>query len=416
MKYFTKDTGESLTKRIAIVVPEYRTDVAPGGGVSTVADFVISSMSEVQNWELEIFSPRMWSKANESQRIRSPKSWLKGPQTRFGSVNGKKVTYIGSHFAEFEQFRFQSRRLLRELLSSFDLIVVIAGTPASFELVRGVRVPVLAQVATTLEAERARLVDDGGIMNRTVKRLNLFFSSRFDRSGVHIPNLILVENEWMKEWCNSQGYLNSRIEFPGVDTKFFSPMENKKIDSKSNYIVSVGRLSDPRKDFGLLVRAYDIAIKNHQITQNLVIAGRGDIPLDVQQTIRSLGLETRIEIRRDVTPSELRDIYRQADFFAMSSSEEGLGIVLLEALSTGLPTISTATEGAKSVAGVAGVGRIVEFGDDLDLRFADGIAQLANDRDARAVEGIQAQQAALEHFSLVKTGAQFNEAAASLIH
>lgn len=250
-----------MTQRIAIVVPEYRTKAAPGGGVSTVADFVISSLSTVSEWEIEVFSPRMWSGAKESQRFREPRSWLKGPQTETGQVKGVPVTYVGSHFAEIEQLRFLSRKLLRELLSPFDLIIVISGTPAAFELVNGMDVPVLAQVATTVQVERARLITNGNWFQRIVRKINLSLSSRLDRSGVRIPQLVLVENPWMESWCRRNGAGETRIELPGVDTDFFSPPLNEFTVNGSGYIISVGRLSDHRKDFGLLLSAYDLAIR-----------------------------------------------------------------------------------------------------------------------------------------------------------
>ncbi|GAA5227777.1 glycosyltransferase family 4 protein [Paeniglutamicibacter antarcticus] len=404
-----------MSVRIALVVSEYRTEAAPGGGVSTVADFVYSSISSMPEWEIEIFSPRMWGGAPESQRILDPHSWLRGPQIRHGEVGGVPVTYVGAAFAEFEPFRFRSRRVLRHLLSTFDLLIVVAGTPAVFEQVRGIDVPILAQVATTIEVERARLVTQGGVLRRLYFRLNRRLASRLDRSGVRIPQLILAENPWMESWCKANGAKDVRIELPGVDTEFFSPHEDMSPPEGSGYIVSVGQLGDPRKDFGLLLRAYHHAVSHHGIEQRLVIAGRGGLPSDVYQTLDRLNLGTRVEVRGDLSSTELRDTYRGADLFAMSSSEEGLGLVLVEAIACGIPIVSTATEGAKSVVATTGVGELVSFGDVLETRLGQAIAELANASEERKVQGERSRLAAVKHFSLESTGEKFRNAAASLI-
>ena len=63
---------------------------------------------------------------------------------------------------------------------------------------------------------------------------------------------------------------------------------------------------------------------------------------------KSLGIESDIEFL-DVRPrDELVDLYRRATLFVMPSRQEGLGIVVLEAMACGLPVVSTRCGGPET--------------------------------------------------------------------
>lgn len=404
-----------MKKRIGILVPEFRTEAAPGGGVSTVADFVFSAFNGESDWDVELISPRMWSRAPESQRIRDPKSWLRGPQPELRTVEGKRVTYVGSYFAEIEALRYLPRRALRQTLSTFDAVVVVCGTPAIITSVRGLKIPVLAQVATTVQVERKRLVLTGSILRRAYARLNRALTYQLDKTGIRIPEKVLVENPWMENWTASHGARNVALEIPGIDTDFFTPSDAEPATPRQSYIVSVGRLNDPRKDFGLLVRAYSRAVEKHGITQQLVIAGREDLLPEVYSEIDKRAIAEKVKIKKNISQEELRDLYRGADLFAMSSSEEGLGLVLIESMACGTPIVSTATEGAKSVARTAGIGELVEFGDEVERDLANAIAKLALDTSSQKKQSELSRRAAVEAFSMTSAGDRFKQQLESIL-
>lgn len=399
-----------MKKRIGILVPEFRTSAAPGGGVATVADFVYSAFKEENQWEVEFISPRMWSNAKESQRIRNFKSWLSGPRTRASVVDDAKVTYVGSYFAEIEVLRNLPRRVLRQKLSTYDAVVVVCGTPAIINSVRGFKKPLIAQIATTVQVERKRLVSNGSMIRRLYSLFNRAVVYQLDKIGVRIPDLVLVENPWMEDWAKSHGAQNVALEMPGIETEFFNPGSKVHLEESERYVLSVARLNEARKDFGLLIRAYAEAVEKHGVTQKLVLAGRNDLLPEVYEEIERLGVGAKVEVRREISQEELRDLYRGADVFAMSSSEEGLGLVLIESLACGTPIVSTATEGAKSVMQTAGVGTLIDFGDSVQSELAKAIADAVKDETRLMEQSTEARVAAVEHFSMVSAGNRFRRA------
>ncbi|WP_267784987.1 glycosyltransferase family 4 protein [Paenarthrobacter ureafaciens] len=403
-----------MKKKIAIFVPEYRTAQAREGGLSSVADFVVESISAFTDYEWTIVSPRMAYKAEESQRLLAPRTWGRGVQSRQAIVSGKAVVYVGSHLAEFEQVRFMPRKALTSVLEDFDAIVAVAGTPASFVALERVTTPVLGQVATTLTMERRESLSKGRLLRRLYRRANLALSKPLDKRGVKVPSSLLVENAWMQSWCEALRKSDVQIAVPGVDTDYFTPADESQ--PRPGIILSTGRLNDPRKNHKLLVDAYTHAVNVHGVRQKLVIAGLGELEEGAAKSIAESGIQERITVLRNVSRDDLRDLYRSADFFALSSSEEGLGIVLMEAMACGLPFISTATEGAKSIVAISDQGEVVELDSNSTLNFADSLARYAKaSPETLAAKGAKCRQAAQRLFSIHNTGKTFLEEISRLL-
>jgi glycosyltransferase involved in cell wall biosynthesis len=102
------------------------------------------------------------------------------------------------------------------------------------------------------------------------------------------------------------------------------------------YIVGMGRL-EPEKGFDRLIRAFHLVEKDCP-GWKLLIVGEGSLRTELTRLVASLGMEDRIELPGRV--SNPRTLFRQCDLFALSSESEGFGLVLLEAMSAGLPVIS----------------------------------------------------------------------------
>lgn len=368
-----------MTRRLNIVllVPEYRTPPAPGGGVATVADFFTRACDEHRpGWNLTIVSPRMWHRARESVRLADPRSWLRGPGLSEVTVNSRDVRYVGAWWAELEPTRYRPRAVLDRQLRSADAVVAVAGTPAIFNMVRRSTAPVIGQVATTSIQERRQVLSVSSLSQRARTRINGALTSRLDLSGIKVPQVTLVENLAMMEWARPRA--GGRVELipPGIDLDLFRPIRSVSTSGKRPYILSVGRLGDPRKDIGLLVRAFAFAVQQRRLTHDLVLAGNQPPPAAVVELAHQLGVGDRIQIRTSLTRTDLIRTYQDADLFAMSSSEEGLGLVQIEALACGTPVVATRTAGATFVLDGSPAGVLVEFGPDLDQRLGNEIASL----------------------------------------
>jgi glycosyltransferase involved in cell wall biosynthesis len=137
-----------------------------------------------------------------------------------------------------------------------------------------------------------------------------------------------------------------------VDSKVFYPLNRAEreelkartsnrlgIATSAQILISVGRL-DQQKDPLLLLEALKVAIVA-QPNIHLVMVGDGILRPQVEAACRSKELTGRVSLLGARPPEEIADLLRAADLFVLSSAYEGMPIVVLEALATGLPVVTT---------------------------------------------------------------------------
>ena len=125
-------------------------------------------------------------------------------------------------------------------------------------------------------------------------------------------------------------------------------------------ILSVGRLH-PQKNFPFLISVFNEVYLVNQ-SSRLMIVGEGEEKERLLNQIESEGLT---EVVKFVDfQSNIYPYYENADVFALTSEWEGFGNVLVEALSVGLPVVSTNCPGGpKMILENGKYGTLVSLGD-----------------------------------------------------
>jgi len=98
----------------------------------------------------------------------------------------------------------------------------------------------------------------------------------------------------------------------------------------------------PRKGYDVLVRALAALPKNSWCLDIVGAVDRAPQTTDdLRDLIKNTELATRVRLLGAVSDERLQQLYLGADLFVMSSHFEGYGMVLAEAMSRGLPIVST---------------------------------------------------------------------------
>lgn len=125
----------------------------------------------------------------------------------------------------------------------------------------------------------------------------------------------------------------SAIIFNPVAEKFYQTMHS----NSSHHIVTCGRLSEEKRH-DLLIKAFaHIAAKFPE--ENLLIYGRGNKETMLHQLISQLNLQNRVFLMNQST--HIEQVLTEAKLFVLSSDYEGMPNALMEAMSVGVPSIST---------------------------------------------------------------------------
>jgi glycosyltransferase involved in cell wall biosynthesis len=157
-------------------------------------------------------------------------------------------------------------------------------------------------------------------------------------------------------------------------------------------IVAAGRLADA-KNYPLLINAF--AILRRTTPAKLFILGQGDREDDIRAEIARLGVGGDV-ILGGFQANPWKYIAR-ADVFALSSTYEGFGNVLVEAMACGVPVVATGSPGPREVLRDGIDGLLVERHEAAP--FADALGRVLADSALRRRMAVAARQGA-ERFAL----------------
>jgi glycosyltransferase involved in cell wall biosynthesis len=126
-------------------------------------------------------------------------------------------------------------------------------------------------------------------------------------------------------------------------------------------ILTVTRLAtaDGYKGYDQILQALP-EIRRQLPDVHYMLVGKGDDRPRIEQLVAQLHLQESVTLAGFISDEEIGDHYNLCDVFAMPSKGEGFGIVYLEALACGKPTLGGNQDGAIDALCNAELGALVE--------------------------------------------------------
>lgn len=161
----------------------------------------------------------------------------------------------------------------------------------------------------------------------------------------------------------------------GVDPRKWLPRARQPRSGGPWRVVTVGRLH-ASKGHDVLIRAVDQLVRGGSDVM-LRIIGAGPERQRLGELVARLGLGERVWFAGSLGEDEIVEELGAADVFALASHAEPLGVVYMEAMAMGLPTIGTSAGGVAEIITDGVDGLLIPPGDPAAL--AGAIGRLAQD-------------------------------------
>jgi glycosyltransferase involved in cell wall biosynthesis len=189
----------------------------------------------------------------------------------------------------------------------------------------------------------------------------------------------------------------------GIDARWFYPRVRERVRDQPYRILSSGRLVE-KKGFKYLIEACRILADRGERFE-CVIGGSGELLGNLRSHIERLGLSDRVTVtgqsliqEKIVEFMHTGDVYVLPCVWASDNDVDGLPQMLMEAMASGLPAISTRLVGIPDLVQHGKTGLLVEPNNPTAL--ADAISRLMRDRPLAAQLAAAGQQWIRERFDL----------------
>ena len=190
--------------------------------------------------------------------------------------------------------------------------------------------------------------------------------------------VIVLSDSWKQFYIKNCHLTEDRVILLHNPVMIPSQVPNRSNSDLLNFVF-LGKI-DQRKGIYDLLRAFASLPVAQQNKIRLILAGSGEEE-QVRQLAKTLGIEKNIQFPGWINEQQRDDLLAQAHVFLLPSYQEGLPMALLEAMSWGLPCITTPVGGIPEVITDGETGLLVEPGNIEQL--ATAICSLATDESLR---------------------------------
>ncbi|MDD3341132.1 MAG: glycosyltransferase [Bacilli bacterium] len=210
------------------------------------------------------------------------------------------------------------------------------------------------------------------------------YIQRVVSSTQDLDYLILVSKELQQFY---EKRMTDNFCTPIYIPNFIETLPKEKSKVETNHIVTVGRLSKEKGHLDL-IEVMDIVRKKGK-DFHLDIIGAGPEEEAIRKKIADYDLTDKITMHGFLNKEQMHPILKEASIFTLPSYTESFGIVLLEALSYGIPCIAfDSAQGAREIIEDNWDGYLIQNRDKE--KMAKRVIELLNSPNRRIVMGANA--------------------------
>jgi len=231
--------------------------------------------------------------------------------------------------------------------------LVIGGSPVSGAIPLAANIPYIMWVGTSLLNEYSNRSIINEILNRNfslfLNKLFIIINKIVEYHVLKKSKFIIVQSPYMlKSLREDYNICEKKMIYLPYPIKPKSQMKKKLYNKIGPKLLAVGRVDDFRKNYRFLLKAFSLLIKKYPESR-LRIVGRVFSTSKLLIKCSKLGLNSFVDFLGEISNEKIAEEYKRANIFVLTPKQEGLGIVYLEAMSYGLPVITTKCGGPEGI-------------------------------------------------------------------
>jgi glycosyltransferase involved in cell wall biosynthesis len=350
---------------------------------------ILSMMRAVWQFAEPYFDPKLFYLSFDADISTHFKRGILKSSIKEETLLGMQGTAIGVWFARLEPGHYWFNRLQWEYaLQGYDYIFVVGGTPIAGHPITSLGKKCVLWAATPYDDDRAQRQQLLHGFQAFIDRLSVPMMRRIEQSIVSNADAVLGLSDYTTERLNTIAQTKKVIS-----CGFPMALQTYELPYKEQQCIAVGRWTDPRKNLPLLLRTFERVFAKLPHAQLHIV---GQMP-DIADEISSRPYFKNVILHGHLDASQVAQLYRQSSLLLISSYQEGLGIVGLEALSHGLPVISTDCGGPRDFIVDGYNGFLVPLDDDQTM--AEKVVAVLENRDVYQNFAANARQVIANKFS-----------------
>jgi len=298
-----------------------------------------------------------------------------------------------------------------ELLALYEIIKLIKQYQPDIIHLNSSKISILGSIAALFTNSKIIYTVHGWVFNEPLPWLVKKFYLYAEKLTASLKDKIICVSEYDKQLALKHKIAPASklvtvhngmapIEFLSKEQAqrlLLSKIRNSKFEIRNFLIGSIGNLYKT-KGFTYLVEAANILISSYRLPLTFIVIGDGSEQKNLENLIAKYNLKNNFILAGQI--DEAAKLLKAFDVYVCSSVKEGLPYTVLEAMSAGLPIVSTRVGGIPEMLEHEKTGLLIKPAEARDL--AEKIKTLLDNKTLAARLGEQARQGIQKNFSMTK--------------
>ncbi|EKE15518.1 MAG: glycosyl transferase group 1 [uncultured bacterium] len=233
------------------------------------------------------------------------------------------------------------------------------------------------------------------------RKLAAWWAIRNARKYANLADFVITPTDSVKEIIKKWGVANeSIVSIPtGIDEKQFEFADGKKIRNKYGIaddeilLVVITRFTNEKNMEFLFSSVIEVLKKNSKV--KFLAGGDGNLTKNLKELVDRSSVAGQVIFAGFVSNEIKKDYFSAGDIFVYASKSETQGMVISEAMYSGLPVVAVRATGVEDLVMDGASGFLVS---ENEKEFASAVEKLASDKELRKRFSENAKKIAMENY------------------